>query len=199
MKPIKTGLFAALGLFALGLFAPAFAGDMADKAVGTWLRSSTGWHVEFSMCGDKLCGEVVAGEGVDKKTGESVIGIKMLYDLEKISDDKWKGKMYNPGDGGTYKGIVQVLSDDQVKMSGCMMGIMCRSEKWSRVEDAAPAASDGEMMMEEDSMEGSMMEEHDMEDMDDHEMAEDHEMGDHDMKKMDHSEEDDEDEDDNEE
>ncbi len=193
MKPIKTGLFAALGLFALGLFAPAFAGDMADKAVGTWLRSSTGWHVEFSMCGDKLCGEVVAGEGVDKKTGESVIGIKMLYDLEKISDDKWKGKMYNPGDGGTYKGIVQVLSDDQVKMSGCMMGIMCRSEKWSRVEDAAPAASDGEMMMEEDSMEGSMMEEHDMEDMDDHEM------GDHDMKKMDHSEEDDEDEDDNEE
>jgi uncharacterized protein (DUF2147 family) len=195
MKPIKTGLFAALGVFALGLFAPAFAGDMADKAVGTWLRSSTGWHVEFSMCGDKLCGEVVAGDGVDKKTGESVIGIKMLYDLEKISDDKWKGKMYNPGDGGTYKGIVQVLSDDQVKMSGCMMGIMCRSEKWSRVEDVAPAASDGasDMMMEEDSMEGSMMEEHDMKDMDDHEMSDDHEMDGADMKKMDHPEEDGED------
>lgn len=123
----------------------AFAGDMADKAVGTWLRAKEGWHVQFAMCGDKLCGEIVSGEGVDKKTGESVIGIQMLYDLEKVGDDRWRGKMYNPGDGGTYKGVVTVLSDNEVKMSGCMMKIMCRSEIWPRVTETAPAASEPQM------------------------------------------------------
>ncbi len=157
MKSLKLGLSALLGLLLTGLLAPAFAGDMADKAVGVWLRPNMGWHVEFSMCGDKLCGEVISGEGVDKKSGESVVGIKMLYDLEKIDDDKWKGKMYNPGDGGTYKGIVRVMDDNRIKMSGCMMGIMCRSEVWTRVEEAAP-------MMEEETMmdDEAMMEESDM-------------------------------------
>jgi len=155
MKSLKLGLSALLGLLITGLAAPAFAGDMADKAVGVWLRPSMGWNVEFSMCGDKLCGEVVSGDDVDKKTGESVVGIKMLYDLKKIDDDKWKGKMYNPGDGGTYKGIVRVMDENTIKMSGCMMGIMCRSEVWTRVEEAPMM---DEPVMEEDSMmDGRMM------------------------------------------
>lgn len=135
----------ASAVLATSFTLPAFAEGMGDKAVGTWLRTKKGWEVEFAMCESdptKLCGEIVSGEGKDKKTGESVVGIKMLYDLERVKDNKWKGKMYNPGDGGTYSGSVTVLSDDEIKMAGCMAGVLCRSEKWPRA--AAPAEVAGE-------------------------------------------------------
>ena len=119
----------------------AFA-DEADAAIGTWLRPKQGWHVQFAMCEDnseKLCGTVISGDGVDKKTQGSVVGVKMLFDLEKNEKKtKWKGKMYDPKGGGTYAGSVKVLEDGRVKMAGCMAKIMCRSEKWERVVGEVP-------------------------------------------------------------
>lgn len=121
------------GVFALSaLSAGTASADMADKALGDWNRSSEGWIVNFYMCGDKLCGKVKSGEGVDKKTGGSVVGVNMLFDLVKVDENRWKGKMYDPVGGGTYAGHVKVLDDNTVKMSGCMAKIMCRSETWSR-------------------------------------------------------------------
>lgn len=106
--------------------------DKADKAIGDWSRPSEGWVVTFAMCGDKLCGKVKSGEGVDKKTGGPVVGVTMLFDLEKKGDDRWKGKMYDPKGGGTYDGYVTVLDDNTVKMAGCMAKILCRAETWPR-------------------------------------------------------------------
>ena len=134
----KTTLgLAALSMAAMGFAGTAFAGDKADEAVGTWLRPKFGWHVEFAMCetdATKLCGTVISGEGVDKKTQETVVGVKILFNMDKTNDgSKWKGKMYNPADGKVYAGYVKILDDGCVKMSGCMMGFMCRSEKWTKV------------------------------------------------------------------
>jgi uncharacterized protein (DUF2147 family) len=127
---------AALSMMGAGLSGTALA-DEADKALGTWLRPKQGWHVQFAMCEDnaeKLCGTVISGEGTDKVTGGPVVGVKMLFDLEKNKKKtKWKGKMYDPKGGGTYAGSVKVLEDGRVKMAGCMAKIMCRSEKWERV------------------------------------------------------------------
>ncbi len=134
----KTTLgLAALSMTAMSLAGTAFAGDKADEALGIWLRPKFGWHVEFAMCdtdATKLCGTVISGEGTDKKTEGPVVGVKMLFNMDKTNDgSKWKGKMYDPKGGGTYAGYVKILDDGRVKMSGCMMGFMCRSEKWTRV------------------------------------------------------------------
>ncbi len=134
-------IFAIAGVSGLGFSVLAFADgtsqDKADEALGIWLRPKFGWHVEFAMCKDdpsKMCGEVISGEGVDKATGGSVVGVKMLFNMEKSKDkSKWIGKMYDPKGGGTYYGKVKVLKDGRVKMSGCMAKIMCKSEKWTRV------------------------------------------------------------------
>jgi len=128
---------AALSMTGAGFSGMAFADD-ADKAIGTWLRPKQGWHVEFAMCADnaeKLCGTVISGEGVDKKTQGPVVGVKMLFDLEKDEKGKkWKGQMYDPKGGGTYNGKVKILKDGRVKMSGCLLGgFACKSEKWERV------------------------------------------------------------------
>ncbi|MEE9381556.1 MAG: DUF2147 domain-containing protein [Hyphomonadaceae bacterium] len=172
----------ALGLaFAVTSFAiPAYGETTADEALGVWQRTKQDWLVEFKMCEDNpelLCGEVVAGEGTDKGTGESVIGVQMLYNLARhaTKDDRWVGTMYNPGDGNEYAGTVRVLNDGRIKMSGCMMRIMCRSEKWpgatadqlaslapaeeeavmETASEAVEAASEAVMDMAEDAMEAA--------------------------------------------
>lgn len=129
---VRTGV-AALALAMAGSLA-AWAAP-ADEVYGVWKRPSKGWLIEFKACesdANKLCGEVIAGEGKDKGTGGPVVGVQMLYDLERASDTKWKGKMYNPGDGNVYAGSVTMLKDGRIKMAGCMAGILCRSEKWPR-------------------------------------------------------------------
>ncbi len=137
MKTTTFTKLAVLALITAGFSAPAMADD-ADAAIGTWLRPKTGWNVQFAPCldnADKLCGTVISGEGVDKATQGPVVGVKMLFDLEKNADGtRWEGAMYDPKGGGTYAGYVKVLEDGRVKMSGCMMKIMCRSEKWEKVQ-----------------------------------------------------------------
>ena len=127
---------AALSMTGIGASTAAFA-DNADDVLGTWLRPKFGWHVEFAMCEDdasKMCGEVISGEGTDKTTGGPVVGVKMLFNMEKSDDgSKWIGKMYDPKGGGTYYGKVKLRKDGRAKMSGCMMKVMCKSEKWTRV------------------------------------------------------------------
>ncbi len=162
----------ALALAATSYAVPSYAeGTRADDALGVWVRTKKDWLVEFKMCEDNpelLCGEVVAGEGVDKGTGESVVGVQMLYNLARHArkDDRWVGTMYNPGDGNEYAGSVTVLRDGRIKMSGCMMKIMCRSEKWPRASEEAvaalypaeEAAPDEGMDMSMDEAGGEMME-----------------------------------------
>lgn len=131
---------AALAGACLTLFGGAALAQEAlgDYALGVWERTNRGWLVEFKPCDDNaelLCGEVISGEGEDRGTGGPVVGVQMLYDLERVSDDRWRGRMYNPGDGGTYRGTVTVLSENEIRMSGCMMRVMCRSETWPRAAE----------------------------------------------------------------
>lgn len=156
-------LGAVTGLMSGG-FVSIAAADEADAALGTWLRPKQGWHVEFAMCDDnagKLCGTVISGEGTDKVTGGPVVGVKMLFDLEKNDKKtKWKGKMYDPKGGGTYAGSVKVLEDGRVKMAGCMAKIMCRSEKWERVVVApTDGAQEASEPIENEKIESSETEE----------------------------------------
>ena len=144
-----SGAILALSVASSAFAVPTFAeGTRADEALGVWVRTKKDWLVEFKMCADNpdlLCGEVIAGDGLDKGTGESVVGVQMLYDLERHhrKDDRWVGSMYNPGDGHVYAGSVTVLDDGRIKMAGCMMKIMCRSEKWPRATDEQIAAAMG--------------------------------------------------------
>ena len=129
----KISMLAGSCLMAASLAAPASAEDVTDQALGQWDRTNQGWVVEFSTCGDFLCGEIVSGEGTDRNSGESVVGIQMLFDLERHNETEWRGRMYNPEDGNEYMGKVTILGPDEIRMSGCMVGgLICRSEEWPR-------------------------------------------------------------------
>lgn len=51
------------------------------------------------------------------------------------------GEVYNPEDGNTYSGYMEMLGPDLVRLNGCVMfNVICRGEDWVRVppEELAP-------------------------------------------------------------
>lgn len=46
----------------------------------------------------------------------------------------YDGEIYNPQDGNTYSGYVEMLGPHQVKLNGCVLyNIICQGEDWVRV------------------------------------------------------------------
>ena len=47
------------------------------------------------------------------------------------------GEVYNPQDGKTYSGYVEVLGPDALRLNGCVLyNVICRGEDWVRVPQA---------------------------------------------------------------
>ncbi len=132
--------FAAL-VFAAGLSAAAFAA--AEDAIGTWKDTDTGGITQIYSCGGGICIKVVTPSkerAVDNYNpdpalkGRSMAGVVIMSGATKDGADRWKGQLYNSEDGKTYSGWVIVKSKDQVKLEGCVLGILCKSRTWQRAQ-----------------------------------------------------------------
>lgn len=122
--------------------APAFAADV----VGLWATPTNGGQVEISRCGNSLCGKLVTSNQIktdpslkDSKNkdaaqhGRALKGLQMLYGFQG-GPAKWSGgKVYNPDDGGTYSGTIEMLSDTQLKLKGCVVAPLCKTQVWNRI------------------------------------------------------------------
>lgn len=128
---------------ALSVSAPAFAQDVT----GLWLTQTNGGQVEISRCGNSLCGKLVTSNHIkadpnakDEKNkdpslrGRPVRNMQMLYDFTG-GPTKWTGgKVYNAADGGTYSGTITLISANELKLKGCIVAPLCKTEKWTRIK-----------------------------------------------------------------
>ncbi len=128
--------------FAAGLAAPSLAAS-AEDAFGTWRHPENGSHVEMYKCGGGLCAKITKvtdGQKTDdknpdeKKRGRSVVGLVIMSGAKKNGDAGWSGSLYNRMDGKTYSGTISVKSKDALDLSGCSMGIFCKTVTWTRVK-----------------------------------------------------------------
>lgn len=119
---------AGLGLLA----APAQATAPNDSydPHGIWLRPDGGEQFSFYDCGSQLCAKLVA---VAKPEDQKSIGTVILRGASKSGPNEWKGKLYNAADGKTYDGSITVKSANELRLKGCLWGILCSGETWTRV------------------------------------------------------------------
>lgn len=57
-------------------------------------------------------------------------GITLLTNL-RLDDGVWRGKIYNPEDGGTYRAEVRAKAGGAIEVKGCLLFI-CRGRLWRR-------------------------------------------------------------------
>ena len=136
-------LAAALSVGALSISAPALAQDVT----GLWQTETNGGQVEISRCGNSLCGKLVNSDHIkndptvkDVKNKDASLRTRPLKNMQMLYDftggpTKWTGgKVYNAADGGTYSGTIVLTSANSLKLKGCIVAPLCKTETWTRIK-----------------------------------------------------------------
>jgi uncharacterized protein (DUF2147 family) len=123
---------------------------LAGQPMGTWLSQDGGTKVHLSDCGGKLCGVVVwLKEATDPKTGKPktdihnpdaskrarpMMGLQVVQGLTPDGANRWSGSIYNADDGNTYSAHMTVGDGNTADVQGCVLGVLCKTQKWTRAE-----------------------------------------------------------------
>lgn len=130
----------------LGLAAPAHAAN-PDSVIGTWRTPSKNGTVEISSCGASICGRLINSENITKnpdlrdvnnkdeaKRSRKLKGLQIIGGFER-DGSKWEsGTIYNPEDGGTYKATITQTGPDSLKLKGCIVWPLCKTQTWTRIK-----------------------------------------------------------------
>ena len=120
---------------------PALAGQ---PIAGRWLTADGGAVVAIGDCGGSVCGKVtkvIKGPPAGKPWVDALnpdprlksrplVGLPILTEMA-ASGDGWKGKIYDPKSGKTYRAVV-ARDGANLKVQGCI-AIFCQTMIWTRV------------------------------------------------------------------
>ena len=124
---------------ALALLAAAPTAAAGQSPIeGLWTNHKKSVVVRIAPCGRNWCGAVVSANareeakaakyGMDDLEGET-----LLTALRPAGAARWKGQVYVPKLGRKVGSTVTMTTRNQMKVSGCFAGIICKTQLWSRV------------------------------------------------------------------
>ena len=115
----------------------------AQPVDGRWVTDDGKALVRISRCGNAVCGNVVrilaktpTKNPTDihnpdpKLRSRPVQGLTILSGFHE-DGDKWRGQIYDPEHGKTYRSTMQRASADTIKVKGCV-AIFCKTQTWKR-------------------------------------------------------------------
>ena len=137
----------ALTAAALMIGLPSMAA--AEEApVGVWQSPSRGAHIQIVPCeGGAICGKLL--EASRPKSNPQLLDIhnkdpslrdrsmigQIVFDGFKGGPMKWTGgRLYNPGDGNYYSGVISLVDSNHLQLKGCAFWFLCKAQTWTRVE-----------------------------------------------------------------
>lgn len=146
----KKGTRAAVAFALVALGSAVYAAAPASSMIGTWRVESGEAHVEIERCGDGLCGRVVwmlepydehGNERIDifnpdeTLRNRKVVGLRIMEVFPTKGKAAWKGTIYDPNEGKTYKCSVEPKSENRIKFRGYIgIPLFGRTTHWARVE-----------------------------------------------------------------
>jgi len=130
-----------VGLALLAVPADAFA---AASVNGRWLTEDGKAIVTIEPCGATVCGRIVRilaptpnGPPVDSNNPDRTLRQRRILGLEVLSGfvDKgkdWRGRIYSPEEGRTYRSILARNANGTLDVRGCI-AFFCKSQTWKPV------------------------------------------------------------------
>lgn len=131
------------------LFATAALAAAAPPSplIGKWRSQERGGVTELYACGAAVCGRVLDGASLranpdlrDVKNGDRSLRTRRVRGLTVMNGftggpKQWKGgPLYDPERGmGVNSGTMDLVDADTLKVTGCFMGVICKSEILKRI------------------------------------------------------------------
>jgi uncharacterized protein (DUF2147 family) len=137
--------------------APVLA--QAASAEGVWLTQE-GSEMTIAPCVEGFCGyitKIVVPQRLIDKYGAEIAARNANYTDEMNPDPNlrsrpiqdlqiltlrqtaywnFEGEVYNPEDGQTYAAYLEVMGENELKMKGCTLAVLCAEQIWVRVPQA---------------------------------------------------------------
>jgi uncharacterized protein (DUF2147 family) len=115
-----------------------------DEAFGRWSTPSRHGVVEIAPCGGGICGRLVESDAIranpdarDTKNAKAptrqLRGLMLLDGFHRDGNGWDGGTIYNPEDGGTYHATITMDGHDTLKLKGCIVWPLCKSQVWHRL------------------------------------------------------------------
>lgn len=144
---MKASLFAAAALSVAALAASAVAAPPPGDPTGLWQTPTNGGQVRIARCGQALCGTLVTSNAIranpgvlDEHNSDRNLRTRTLRNLPMLrgftgGPTEWTGgSVYNPADGRTYRGTITMQGDNTLRLRGCVVAPLCRTQTWTRIQ-----------------------------------------------------------------
>lgn len=118
----------------------------ADGVTGRWITETRHGVVEITPCGTSICGQLIDSDVIrldprrrDDNNKDQALRQRPLKGLTMLQGfhgdgSRWDGgSVYNPDDGGTYHGTITVIDAKTLKVRGCIVWPLCKSQVWKRI------------------------------------------------------------------
>jgi uncharacterized protein (DUF2147 family) len=138
-----TNLAAALA--ATAAFLAATPAAAADPITGQWVTPEKDAVITIDRCGTDYCGRlskylVIPDDSVNQKDVNNpnprlrqrkLLGSSLLTGLNQ-DGDLWRGTIYDPRNGKSYRSAVRRKSTNVLEVKGCI-GPFCQTQIWRKV------------------------------------------------------------------
>jgi uncharacterized protein (DUF2147 family) len=151
VRPLLIAAMFSVCLAAAALAQPSTGAALEPSPVGEWEVENGLAHIRIVSCGTGLWGVISwtkGPPGIDEhnpdpaKRTRSMLGMPILINMQP-GDNQWDGEVYNAENGGTYTSNISLVSPDQLRIEGCVLGgLLCGGETWKRVPPVKGAPSD---------------------------------------------------------
>ena len=121
---------------ALVLVLHAAASVAPQGVVGLWRTAGDEGLIRIEACGPAICGRVVDGpppqtdiSGLHDQAADG----QLIMKLKPMGPGRWgDGWIQNPDNGKTYKASVTLTPDGRLRLKGCIVVPLCRTQTWTR-------------------------------------------------------------------
>ncbi len=135
-------VIASVAIMAAAAFACVAPAHAAESITGAWYTVGKRALVTIAPCGKVLCGRITrlveptkSGATTDVNNPDPALKKRKLVGLPILSDfttdgDRWRGKIYDPNTGNTYRSIVSQAKGGTLKVEGCI-AMFCQTQTWT--------------------------------------------------------------------
>lgn len=129
----RAGILFAAALFSVIAAVPAEARSPIE---GRWKKGNM--QIDIKPCGSGLCGTVVKASAkqqrrAERGSGTELIGATLIKDIRPAGPSKYRARVFVADRNMHATGKIQQVSPNQLKVSGCVLLIVCKSTNWTRV------------------------------------------------------------------
>lgn len=128
----RAGIIAALIAVTI-----AGAAEARSPIEGRWKKGKL--QIDIKPCGSTLCGTVVKASAkqqakAERGSGTELIGATLINDIRRTGPSSYRAKVFVPDRNINASGKIRQVSPNQLKVSGCVLAIICKSSSWTRVQ-----------------------------------------------------------------